>query len=268
MGAIIIIQTNLMFEAKFEDGHIFKVIIDSLAAVVEKDNFEITPEGIQVRAMDASHVALAQLSLSCEGFDSYTCDKTQVIGIDMRALSKYLKFVEGGSSLTLTAEDDASHLDLKQDTPKGVVDMQFQLLNIEEESMEIPQQDYAARIVLGAGRFSKLIKDMRQIDDTIQIKAAKDKALLAVHGQFGKIDMQLAHNEDEVANPDAKTKIETAKNTLVDQQFALGYLDLFARASQLSTFVTLGLVPEQPVMVEFPVTGFGELRYFLAPKLP
>merc|ERR1711959_715668 len=173
MGAIIIIQTNLMFEAKFEDGHIFKVIIDSLAAVVEKDNFEITPEGIQVRAMDASHVALAQLSLSCEGFDSYTCDKTQVIGIDMRALSKYLKFVEGGSSLTLTAEDDASHLDLKQ--------------------------DYAARIVLGAGRFSKLIKDMRQIDDTIQIKAAKDKALLAVHGQFGKIAMQLAHNEDEVA---------------------------------------------------------------------
>merc|ERR1711959_723695 len=188
MGAIIIIQTNLMFEAKFEDGHIFKVIIDSLAAVVEKANFEITPEGIQVRAMDASHVALAQLSLSCEGFDSYACDKTQVIGIDMRALSKYLKFVEGGSSLTLTAEDDAPHLD-----------MQFQLLNIEEESMEIPQQDYAARIVLGAGRFSKLIKDMRQIDDTIQIKAAKDKALLAVHGQFGKIAMQLAHNEDEVA---------------------------------------------------------------------
>ena len=257
-----------MFEAKFEDGHIFKVIIESLAAVVEKANFEVSPEGIQVRAMDGSHVALAQLSLSCEGFDHFRCDETQVIGIDMRALSKYLKFVESGSALTLTADDDASHLNLKQDTPKGVVDMQFQLLNIEEESMEIPQQEYAARIVLGTARFSKLIKDMRQIDDTIQIKAAKEKALFAVHGQFGNIDLQLAHNEDEQSNPDARTKIETAKNVLVDQQFALGYLDLFAKASSLSTFTTLGLLPEQPVMVEFPIAGFGELRYFLAPKLP
>jgi hypothetical protein len=111
--------------------------------------------------------------------------------------------------------------------------------------MEIPQQEYAARIVLGANRFSKLIKDMRQIDDTIQIKTAKEKALFAVHGQFGNIDLQLSHNEDDVgASPDARTKITTAKNVLVDQQFALGYLDLFARASCLSTFTTLGLVPE------------------------
>ena len=55
--------------------------------------------------------------------------------------------------------------------------------------------------------------------------------MFAVHGQFGNIDLQLAHNEDEQSNPDARTKIETAKNILVDQQFALGYLDLFAKAS-------------------------------------
>ena len=92
--------------------------------------------------------------------------------------------------------------------------------------------------------------------------------MFAVHGSFGNIDLQQAHNEDEQSNPDARTKIETAKNVLVDQQFALGYLDLFAKASSLSTFTTLGLLPEQPVMVEFPIAGFGELRYFLAPKLP
>ena len=87
----------------------------------------------------------------------------------MRALTKYLKFVDGGCGLTLSTDGNGSHLILRQETPKGHVEMMFNLINLEVQSMEIPQLDYSAKIVIGASRFSKLIKDMRQIDDTVKI---------------------------------------------------------------------------------------------------
>ena len=161
----------------------------------------------------------------------------------MKALTKYLKFVESGCNLTLTTDAGGVNLILRQETPKGQVEMLFQLLNIDVQPMEIPAIDYAAKIVLSSNRFAKLIKDMRQIDETVQIKAAKNTAKFVINGPFGKIDLQLAHNEHEIAAPDARTKIETTKNANVDSQFALNQIDLFARAAHLCTFTTLGLSP-------------------------
>ena len=220
-----------MFEAKFEDGYIFKVIVDSIKDVVEHANFEVSPQGIRLRAMDASHVALVSLTLSYEGFESYRCDKSQVLGMDIKQLAKFLKFVEAGSPLVLKAGNNASHLNLVNESPKGKVEMSYQLHNLEVDSMEVPEMNYAAKIVLGSSRFSKLVKDMRALDDTLKIRAARDKAILSVHGDSGDLELHLQHNEEEIGDVLARTQIATAEGALLEQQFALNYLDLFCKAS-------------------------------------
>ena len=170
--------------------------------------------------------------------------------------------------MIIQAGNNASHLNLVQETDKGKTEMAFQLHNLELESMDIPEMNYAAKITMSSARLSKLVKDFKALDDTIRIRAARDKAILSITGTEGEIQMNLRHNEGDIADRLSKTQIMAVDGVMVDQQFALGYLDLFAKASSLCTFTTIGLLPEQPVMVEFPIAGFGELRYFLAPKLP
>lgn len=99
-----------MFEAKLTDGYIFKKIIESIKEVVEEANLYISKEGVIMRAMDSSHVALVCLNLSKEGFESYRCDKDQVIGINIKDFSKFMKFVEPNDTLLMRAKQNATTL--------------------------------------------------------------------------------------------------------------------------------------------------------------
>ena len=53
----------------------------------------------------------------------------------------------------------------------------------------------------------------------------------------------------------------------VNQQFALNYLNMFNKASSLSTHTRLCMHQEQPLVTEFKIDGLGVLKYYLAPKI-
>lgn len=91
---------------------------------------------------------------------------------------------------------------------------------------------------------------------------------MSTHGDAGDLELHLKHNEDEVDDALNRAKIGTASGVILDQQFALSYLDLFMKASVLSTFTSIQLLADHPVLMQFDIQGFGELKYFLAPKLP
>jgi len=54
--------------------------------------------------MDTSHVALVSLNLSMDGFESYRCDTSIVLGINIANLSKVLKLSDPSDSITLQAD--------------------------------------------------------------------------------------------------------------------------------------------------------------------
>ncbi len=49
--------------------------------------------------------------------------------------------------------------------------------------------------------------------------------------------------------------------------FALRYLNMFNKASSLSSHVKLMLAPDIPLVVEYEIERLGVLRYYLAPKI-
>ena len=159
--AINIDALKIVLEAKFKDGHVFKLIIESLAAVVEQVCIEVTPHGLLLRAMDSAHVVHTQICLSGEGFEAYKCEQPALLRVDVRALATYLKFVEVGKELILSITDLANqYLILRQNNSKGEAELNFKLLGGAEDPITIPEKDYAVSIVMGSARFAKLVKDM------------------------------------------------------------------------------------------------------------
>ena len=49
--------------------------------------------------------------------------------------------------------------------------------------------------------------------------------------------------------------------------FALRFLNMFTKAAQLESTVTLNLSANIPLMVEYKMSDVGYLRFFLAPKI-
>lgn len=69
-----------MFEAKLIQGSLLKKIIESLKDLVTEANFDLSPGGVSLQAMDSSHVALVALMLRADAFEDYRCDRARSIG--------------------------------------------------------------------------------------------------------------------------------------------------------------------------------------------
>jgi proliferating cell nuclear antigen len=75
-------------------------------------DFECNEEGINLQAMDNSHVALVSVNLESTGFKRYRCDRPMPLGVNLQSLTKVLKCAKDDDIVTLKAADDADVLNL------------------------------------------------------------------------------------------------------------------------------------------------------------
>jgi proliferating cell nuclear antigen len=221
--------------------------------------------GLSLQAMDTSHVALVSLNLSMEGFESYRCDQNIVLGININNLSKVMKLADPSDSITLSAEQDPSTLKIVFENTKTQRSTEFalNLITLDVEHLSIPETDYSSLITINSNEFSKICKELQSLSESLTIVTAQDHVQLSVEGAAGSGFIKLTANEGD--RKEDQTQIEVEEP--VTQQFALNYLNLFNKASSLSTFTRLCLHQEQPLVTEFKIDGLGVLKYYLAPKI-
>lgn len=60
-----------MFQARLPQGNLLKKLIDSIKDLVTEANFDVSEAGLQLQAMDTSHVCLLALMLRSDGFEEF-----------------------------------------------------------------------------------------------------------------------------------------------------------------------------------------------------
>lgn len=215
--------------------------------------------------MDTSHVALVSLNLSMEGFESYRCDQNIVLGININNLSKVMKLADPSDSITLSADQDPSTLKITFDNPKTQRSTEFamNLITLDVEHLSIPDTEYSSLITINSGEFSKICKELQSLSESLTIATNSDHVQLSVEGQAGSGFIKLTNNDADRKEDQTLIEVDEA----VTQQFALNYLNLFNKASSLSSFTRLCLHQEQPLVTEFKIESLGVLKYYLAPKI-
>lgn len=221
--------------------------------------------GISLQAMDTSHVALVSLNLSMEGFEEYRCDSNVVLGVNIANLSKVMKLADPADSITLQADQDPSTLKIKFENQKTgrTTEFALNLITLDVEHLSIPETAYTSLITINSGEFSKICKELQSLSDALTIVTSKDEVKLSVEGAAGSGFINLTTNDSD--RKEDQTIIEVEEP--VAQQFALNYLNLFNKASSLSTYTRLCLHQEQPLVTEFKIDSLGVLKYYLAPKI-
>ena len=106
-----------MLEARLGQGVVLKKVIETLRDLVNETNFEFTPAGITLQSMDSAHVILVSLLLRADGFESYRCDRTIPVGINMASLGKIIRSAANDDAITLRADDNGETLNLLFEAP-------------------------------------------------------------------------------------------------------------------------------------------------------
>lgn len=89
-----------------------RIPFTAIKELVTDANFECNEEGINLQAMDNSHVALVAVKLEAQGFKRYRCDRPMPLGVNLTSLTKVLKCAKDDDICTLKAADEADVLNL------------------------------------------------------------------------------------------------------------------------------------------------------------
>lgn len=258
---------NKMFEAKL-DGIFLKKLAESLKEICIDVNIECDCNGMEMQAMDNSHVALVHLFLSCEFFEYYRCDKPLVLGLNIPHLLKVLLAVKDGHQVILQKDEDPNDTLLKihiDEAETERLNVELKLIDMEKEHLQVPDQIYMSTAILPSKKFQESIKYLNNIAETVSISMTNEKLFICGEGQEAKLTKQFcqAVDSDEVMI-DCKEE--------VTQEFACRVLNLFSRAASLSPTVKICQAAGIPLAVKFDIfrkdnEKSGQICFFLAPKI-
>lgn len=285
-----------MLEAQVHQASLWKRLIDCINGMVGEANFDCNPGGLSIQAMDSSHVALLHLLLRDDCFVKYQCERNSILGLNLASLTKVLKIVDGTDTLTIRHEEDGDSVTLTSENAEKTrkCEYQLKLLEIEGQSMGVPEMDYRSTVTLSSAEFAKIVHDMAVFGDTVTIAVTRDGVKFSSVGDVGegytflqsgagsggassrvKSEVKKEKEEESELQPSKKTSrvenpavgVEVLMEEPITLSFSLRFMNIFAKGSTLSDRVTLKFSEQRPCLVEYSIDNVGHLRYYLAPKV-
>lgn len=294
-----------MFEAVLKEGVVLKKVVEAVKDLVNEANMDVQEAGVNMQAMDNSHVSLFTLTLRKDGFEDYRCDRNLTLGLNLENLGKVLKCSSDSDKISVSADDSAENLNLifEAQGNERICDFNLKLMDIDSETLAIPEEEYSACVTLPSGEFQRIMRDLAVLGDSCTITISKKdgeegSVTFSAEGEVGKGSITIKQGslvegsvkpemivEEEVPNikkeREKKEKQEQRKAELESKKvkneiqcsepvvstFALRYLNMFTKATSLSNKVKLHMSPEVPIVVEYPIESYGSIAYYLAPKI-
>lgn len=241
----------------------FKILVEALKELLVDTCIEFDDTGLKVISMDNSHVVLVHLKLEANKFEYYYCENKMSIGVNMLNLFKLVRTINSNDTLTLFIErNDLNHIGIKiengEKNQKTVY--KLNLLDLNNPNITIDPAEFNSQINLPSVDFQKIIRDMNQLAEYVEIKNINNQLILSCNGEFCSQETILMDNEGINCINNKKS------DEIVQGIFSLKYLVLFTKCTNLCSTVELYLKNDYPLICLWRVASLGEIRLCLAPQ--
>lgn len=248
-----------MFGLRVADAKVLKDAFTAISTLVDEATFNITGDGISLRAMDPSRVAMIDFAMGKAAFDEYTCTENLKLCLDINELLKLVKRAGKDESVEILLDEKTGRLKI---LIRGRYARTFDMPTLEATEEEIPTPNIAfnARITLTTDGLRQALEDVLLVSDHVRIEADHDGVLMKGKGDLMSADIELKKGSDALLEAVVK---EPSKST-----FSLSYLsDIVKAAASTSDVVTVEFSKDMPVRLDFEQRYKGKLAYYLAPRI-
>ncbi|WP_455280005.1 proliferating cell nuclear antigen (pcna) [[Eubacterium] cellulosolvens] len=248
-----------MFKAVVQDAKIWKNLLTAISTLIEEADFNTTEDGLKLRSMDPSHVAMVDFEWSKEAFEEYVCDKPTNIRVNITTMLKLLRRSKSEESLEISYDEESKKVDL---TLRGKILKKFTMPTLEsvEEEVPTPKLSFNAKIKLMSETLKEIVEDSETVSDNISFKAKEDKLLVKASSELSNVGMELSKADGALLELDIKEDS--------DATFNLNYFGEMVKAgSATSEVATIEFSTNMPIRLEFEMSQQGKLMYYLAPRI-
>ncbi|MGQ9543779.1 MAG: proliferating cell nuclear antigen (pcna) [Candidatus Bathyarchaeia archaeon] len=248
-----------MFKAIVQDAKTWRNLMTAISTLIEEADFNATSEGLKLRSMDPSHVAMVDFYWPKEAFEEYTCDKPTIMRVSLTSMLKLLRRSKSEESLVISYDEEAKKVNLNL---KGKILKNFIMPTLEpvEEEVPTPKLSFNARIKLMSETLKEIVEDSEAVSDNIRLEATQDKLLVKASSELSSVNMELTKDDGALIEIDVK---ENSTAT-----FNLNYLgEMVKSGSATSELALLEFSTNMPIRLEFEMPQQGRLTYYLAPRI-
>lgn len=241
-----------MFSAEIKSDTL-KGLVNIISTLIDEVKFNITPDGMTLKAVDAAHVAMIELNVNKGAFESYSAEDTE-LGLDLEKVKGVLKLAGSGETILMEQDDSTGKLVFKV----GNITRRMSLIDTSGmNDPKVPQLNLTANIAVPIEELQKGIRAVESISDHITLKAGPEFFELSCEGDTDSVSLKL---------DSAAAKIETDSN--VCSMFPPDYLANIIKAIPSGTQVNIELDNDYPVKFVFSLAdGAANVSYLLAPRI-
>ncbi len=245
-----------MFEIKIDDAKYWKNCVDAIVKLVDEGTFNITKEGITLRAMDPSGISMISFSIPNKAFSKYEVDKQANAGLNLENLDRILASARSDEQLLMKDSDGRFSMEFigKHSKRRYKLPMIDTKKDVEKE----PKVDFESEMEVRSESIREIIKDAALLSTYIGFKTDKNSLVVFAKGDAGELE------EEHLNSTDAVSKLSIKKPSSVT--FNLGYLDRMVSACPAGNQISMSLKTDEPVRVDYKI-GDAKVTYYLAPYM-
>ena len=245
----------------------FRILMAALKDILLETNIVFTKQGIKIINMDKTHTILVHLFLKAENFEFFECKEEKIIvGVNILHLFKLITTIDNDDTLTIYIENDdynegiVTELGLKFEngTIKQSKIQKLKLIEPEQDELEIPDVKFSSVINMPSNDFQKIIRDLANISEKIEIKSVEDELIFKCSGQFAKAEIRRSENN---ANMQILNK---QHNKIIQGEYSLKNLLYFIKCTTLCNQIEIYLENNRPLIVKYNVASLGEIKMCLS----
>jgi proliferating cell nuclear antigen len=248
-----------VFKASVSDAKLWKNLLAAISTLIEEADFNATPDGIKLRSMDPSHVAMVDFEWQKTAFEEYTCPEPTKIRVNIASMLKLLRRVGSDEILEMLYDEKTRRLNL---TLKGKMMRKFTMPTLDpaQEEVPTPKITFSSKVRLTTSIFRDIIDDVQAVSDNVRLETTSEKLIAAATTELSSAVIELEKASEMLIELDVK---EPSKAT-----FNLNYLSEITKAgASTSEIVTVEFSTNMPIRLEFDIPQQGRLSYYLAPRI-
>jgi proliferating cell nuclear antigen len=238
------------------DPGYLKESISIISDLVNEASFKITPDAIELVAMDPANVAMVIFKLLSSSFTEYDVKKNTEIAINLANLKQVLRRASSKDMLTLEVEDNRLKIELRGGTVRT---FNLPIIDLEEKEQKVPDLKFPVTIRTSSSILNEAVADVDVVGESVAFIAEPKKFTLQAEGDLNqaKIDMK----EDE------STRISMNGDERVKAKYSIEYLKKMINGSKLSDEVIIQFNKDYPLKLEYKTVDKVMLSFILAPRV-
>ena len=246
----------------------FRTLMTALKDILLETNITFQPDGIKIINMDKSHTILAHLHLDATKFEYYSCKFPKIIiGVNMFHLFKLINTIDNDDTLTIYIEKQhysdgvVDYLGLKFENGdiKQCKNQKLKLIEPDEEELILPEVTFSSVINLPSSDFQKIIRDLSNISERLEIKSVGNELIFKCQGPFAMCEIRRSESDGIM-----EFITKNNENKVIQGEFSLKNLGYFIKCTNLCNSIEMYLENDLPLVVKYSVASLGAIKLCLA----